>query len=120
MNLPSDSKGPTAREVLDNIARQRALHLPLAIDGPCRIYGLPPDWVTELLAADPHICQVSCPEELDAAFDDPVLASILIVPSQAFTFDLIHEMCRNSGVAKTVFYPLTEDEFATLASGKDF
>ena len=103
-DLVSASVEDIASKLLPIIARRKmARNIPVNA-GASFFYEVDAGWETSLHRNDNDISTVTNIRELEAAFIDPIVKTILIPAGSAVSRAFVLRVCRRHGRGKTVFY----------------
>lgn len=102
-HAPDSVKG-LASKLLPIVARKKAANnLPVNAGGSF-FYELGKGWETDILRKDNDVCTVTNVFELEDAFTDQRIKTILIPHNASITKTIALRVCRRHGQGKTVFY----------------
>ncbi|HEY8191163.1 MAG TPA: hypothetical protein VIG74_01970 [Alphaproteobacteria bacterium] len=100
----------TARRLLPEVARERAVRNFPTRAGFSFFYELDGGWETRILMEDSEVRKVSTSTALEEAFTDESVKIIFIPKSSAVTRTVALRVCRRHGAGKTVFYEGKDNE----------
>jgi hypothetical protein len=101
---------PGMDELLRIIARQRATAGPAERAGGSTLYRIPAGWESLIMARDPSVRRVTTSFQLEDAFTDPDVATILVPRGAVLTFTVVRRVCARHGMGKTVFFEGDKNE----------
>lgn len=107
---PSKTAAPGMDELLRTIARQRSTAGPSEREGGSTLYRIPGGWESKIMASDPSVRRVTTSFQLENAFTDPDVTTILIPRDAVLTFTVVRRVCARHGMGKTVFFEGEDNE----------
>lgn len=107
---PSSTAEHGMDDLLRTIARQRATAGPSEREGGSTLYRIPAGWESTIMARDPAVRRVTTSFQLEDAFTDPDVATILVPRDAVLTFTVVRRVCARHGMGKTVFFEGEDNE----------
>ena len=107
---PSTTADGGMDELLRIIARQRSTAGPSQREGGSTLYRIPGGWESRIMASDPAVRRVTTSFQLEDAFTDPDVTTILVPRDAVLTFTVVRRVCARHGMGKTVFFEGDENE----------
>lgn len=104
--IQKPSPGKEALEkVASYVARQQVMEgSKLASVGGSNIYLTKAGWECEQIKADPNVTKVISVLQLEAAVQDPNIATIFVPTASALTLDMAERVLARNGLDKTLFW----------------
>jgi len=97
-------------KLLPVIARKKAASNFPTHAGASFFYELEGGWETRILEKDSEVCKVRSALQLEEAFADPKVKTILIPGDAGITRTVAMRICERHGLGKTVFFEVSQNE----------
>lgn len=91
------------QDLLEMLARQKAIAQPVAVWGLCRLYQVSDVWGAKVLKDVPAIHQVDTQIALKQALQNPDCESLFLPKSHIIHEAILKDLCEKSSLEKVIF-----------------